>query len=106
MNRWSLDKLLPRGTETWQKAAHATTIHGMLASQELASDIPKSRIHDTENESDHRAIGTSLMRTPQIMPPNRACCSKVLPGTRLESALPEHCTIDQRVATSRDNQIV
>ncbi|KAM0707302.1 hypothetical protein Q7P35_005540 [Cladosporium inversicolor] len=49
MNRWSLDKLLPRGTETWQNAAHATAIQGILASQELASDIPKSRIHDTEN---------------------------------------------------------
>jgi hypothetical protein len=32
----------------------------MLASQELASDVLKSKIHDTEHGSDHYAIETSF----------------------------------------------
>jgi hypothetical protein len=47
MNRWRLESLLPRGTKTWQNATHATTIDLMLASQELASDVLKCKIHDT-----------------------------------------------------------
>jgi hypothetical protein len=39
---------------------HATTIDLMLASQELASDVLKCKIHDTEHGSDHRAIETSF----------------------------------------------
>jgi hypothetical protein len=60
MNRWRLESLLPRGTKTWQNATHATTIDLMLASQELASDVLKCKIHDTEHGSDHRAIETSF----------------------------------------------
>jgi endonuclease/exonuclease/phosphatase family metal-dependent hydrolase len=60
MNRWRLESLLPRGTKTWQSATHATTIDLMLASQELASDVLKCKIHDTEHGSDHRAIETSF----------------------------------------------
>jgi hypothetical protein len=60
MNRWILESLLPRGTKTWQSATHATTIDLMLASQELASDVLKCKIHDTEHGSDHRAIMTSF----------------------------------------------
>jgi hypothetical protein len=39
---------------------HATAIDLMLASQELASDVLKCKIHDTEHGSDHRAIETSF----------------------------------------------
>jgi hypothetical protein len=60
MNRWKLVSLLPRGTKTWQNAVHATTIDLMLASQELASNVFKCKIHDTEHGSDHRAIETSF----------------------------------------------
>jgi hypothetical protein len=60
MNRWRLESLLPRGTKTWQSATYATTIDLMLASQELASDVLKCKIHDTEHRSDHRAIETSF----------------------------------------------
>jgi endonuclease/exonuclease/phosphatase family metal-dependent hydrolase len=60
MNRWRLESLLPRGTKTWQSATHATTIDLMLMSQELASDVLKCKIHDTEHGSDHRAIETSF----------------------------------------------
>jgi hypothetical protein len=60
MNRWSLESLLPRGTKTWQNAVHATTIDLMLASQELASDVLKCKVHDKEHGSDHRAIETSF----------------------------------------------
>jgi hypothetical protein len=60
MNRWRLESLMPRGTKTWQNATHATTIDLMLASQELASDVLKCKIHDTEHGSDHRAIETSF----------------------------------------------
>jgi hypothetical protein len=41
-------------------AVHATTIDLMLASQELASDVLKCKIHDTEHGLDHRAIETSF----------------------------------------------
>lgn len=60
MNRWKLESLLPRGTKTWQNAAHATTIDLMLASQELASDVLKCKVYDTEHRSDYRAIETSF----------------------------------------------
>ena len=60
MNRWRLESLLPRGTKTWQNTTHATTIDLMLALQELASDVLKCKIHDTEHGSDHRAIETSF----------------------------------------------
>jgi hypothetical protein len=60
MNRWKLESLLPRGTKTWQSVVHATTIDLMLASQELASDVLKCKVYDTEHGSDHRAIETSF----------------------------------------------
>ena len=60
MNRWSLESLLPRGTKTWQNATHATTIDLVLASKELASNVLRCKIHDTEHGSDHRAIETSF----------------------------------------------
>jgi hypothetical protein len=60
MNRWKLESLLPRGTKTWQNAVHAITIDLMLSSQELASDVLKCKVHDTEHGSDHRAIETSF----------------------------------------------
>lgn len=60
MNRWSLESLLPRGTKTWQNATRATTIDLVLASQELASNVLRCKIHDTEHGSDHRAIETAF----------------------------------------------
>ena len=60
MNRWSLESLLPRDTKTWQNATRATTIDLMLASQELASNVLRCKVHDTEHGSDHRAIETAL----------------------------------------------
>lgn len=60
MNRWSLESLLPRGTKTWQNATHATTIDLVLASKELASNVLRCKVHDTEHGSDHRAIETAF----------------------------------------------
>lgn len=59
MNRWSLESLLPRGTKTWQNATHATTIDLVLASKELASNVLRCKVHDTEHGSDHREIETA-----------------------------------------------
>jgi hypothetical protein len=70
MNRWRLESLLPRGTKTWQNATHATTIDLMLASQELASDVLKCKIHDTEHVSDHRAIRERVAHALQGRPPD------------------------------------
>jgi hypothetical protein len=39
---------------------HANTIDLMLSSQELASDVLKCKVYDTEYGSDHRAIETSF----------------------------------------------
>jgi hypothetical protein len=60
MNRWGLESILPCGTKTWQNATRATTIDLMLASQELASNVLRCKIHDTEHGSDHCAIETSF----------------------------------------------
>ncbi|KAI6824489.1 hypothetical protein KC343_g180 [Hortaea werneckii] len=60
MGEWSLESLLPRGTKTWQDSRYATTIDLMLVSQELAANVGKCKIHDTEHGSDHRAIETTF----------------------------------------------
>lgn len=60
INRQSLESLLPYRTKTQQNAIHATIIDLMLASQELALDVLKCKIYNTEHRSDHRVIKTSF----------------------------------------------
>jgi hypothetical protein len=86
MNRWRLESLLPRGAKTWQNATHATTIDLMLASQELASDVLKCKIHDTEHGSDHRAIETSF----DVEVPDHATQPRLLFKNASWNAIREH----------------
>ncbi|KAK6206220.1 reverse transcriptase [Colletotrichum tabaci] len=58
MNEFGLGSLLPRGTKTWQRGEHQTTIDLVLASEDLTNALVKFAIHETEHGSDHRAIET------------------------------------------------
>ncbi len=60
MEDLELDTLLPRGTITWENAANQSTLDLMLTSYSLAESHLKYQIHQTEHESDHRAIDTEL----------------------------------------------
>lgn len=85
MSRWKLENLLPRGTKMWQIAMQATTIDLMLASQELASDFLKCKIHETEHGSDHRAIETSF----DVEVPDHATPPRLLFNNALWNAIRE-----------------
>jgi hypothetical protein len=66
MSDHALQSLLPRGTKTWKKGNHESTIDLMLASEELATSMVKCVVHATEHGSDHRAIETTFdVATPE-----------------------------------------
>jgi endonuclease/exonuclease/phosphatase family metal-dependent hydrolase/ribonuclease HI len=58
MSEHALRSLLPRGTKTWQRGNHESTIDLVLVSEELATSMVKYTVHSTEHGSDHRAIET------------------------------------------------
>jgi hypothetical protein len=66
MSEHALRSLLPRGTKTWQRGDHESTIDLVLASEELATSVVKCIVHTTEHGSDHRAIETTFdVATPE-----------------------------------------
>jgi hypothetical protein len=66
MSEHDLHSLLPRGTKTWQRGDHESTIDLVLASEELATSVVKCTVHTTEHGSDHRAIKTTFdVATPE-----------------------------------------
>jgi hypothetical protein len=74
MSEYSLCSLLPRGTKTWQKDEAKTTIDLVLASSELADEVMRCVIHQTEHGSDHRAIETAF----DIEVPDRPAVQRLL----------------------------
>jgi hypothetical protein len=60
MTELALSSLLPRGTKTWHRGDHDTTIDLVLASEGLTESVMKCAIHETEHGSDHRAIETGF----------------------------------------------
>ena len=52
----NLQSLLPRGTPTWQRNNHQSTIDLVLAGGELPELLRKCDIYETEHGSDHSAI--------------------------------------------------
>jgi endonuclease/exonuclease/phosphatase family metal-dependent hydrolase len=60
MSEHALRSLLPRGTKTWQRGNHESTIDLVLASEELATLVVKCTVYTTEHGSDHRAIQTTF----------------------------------------------
>ncbi|OHE90225.1 zinc knuckle [Colletotrichum orchidophilum] len=58
MDEFGLSSLLPRGTKTWQRGEHQSTIDLVLASEDPTNSLVKCAIHETEHGSDHRAIET------------------------------------------------
>ena len=66
MSEHALCSLLPRGTKTWQRGIHESTIDLVLTPEELATSMVKCTIHSTEHGSDHRAIETMFnVATPE-----------------------------------------
>ena len=66
MSDHALRSLLPRGTKTWQRGNHESTIDLILVSEELAMSVVKCTTHTTEHGSDHRAIETTFdVATPE-----------------------------------------
>ena len=74
MSEHALRSLLPRGTKTWQRGNHESTIDLVLASEELATSVIKCTIHATEHGSDHRAIETVF----DVTTPERAVEARLL----------------------------
>ena len=60
MNDFALQSLLPRGTKTWQRNGHESTIDLVLASSELAAAMLQCKTYDIEHGLDHRGIETTL----------------------------------------------
>jgi hypothetical protein len=74
MSEHSLHSLLPRGTKTWRGDETETTIDLVLASTELADEVMRCAIHQTEHGSDHRAIETAF----DIEVPDRPAVQRLL----------------------------
>ena len=74
MSEHALHSLLPRGTKTWQRGNHESTIDLVLASEELATSVVKCTVHTTEHGSDHRAIQTTF----DVATPERAVETRLL----------------------------
>jgi hypothetical protein len=74
MSEHTLSSLLPRGTKTWQRGNHESTIDLVLASEELATSVVKCTVHTTEHGSDHRAIETTF----DVATPERAVGERLL----------------------------
>ena len=60
MNQHSLQSLLQRGTKTWHNSSAESTIDLVLVSEELASNVIKCMLHNTNHGSDHEAIETTF----------------------------------------------
>jgi hypothetical protein len=71
---FSLHSLLPRGTKTWAKNGHESTIDLVFASHELATTLLKCGVYNVEHGSDHRAIETLF----DIAPPERVVVQRLL----------------------------
>jgi hypothetical protein len=74
MSEYALHSLLPRGTKTWQRGNHESTIDLVLASDELATSVVKCTVHTMEHGSDHRAIKTTF----DVATPERAVEARLL----------------------------
>jgi hypothetical protein len=71
MSEFGLRSLLPRGTKTWRDKNYETTIDLVLATEELAENVIRCGIHETDHGSDHRRIDTTFdiaIPTPQHQP--------------------------------------
>ena len=60
MNQHSLQSLLQIGTKTWCNSSSESTIDLVLASEELASNTIKCKLHDTNHGSDYKVIKTTF----------------------------------------------
>jgi len=66
MSEYAFHSLLPRGTKTWQRGNHESTIDLVLVSEELATSVVKCTVHTTKHGSDHRTIKTTFdVATPE-----------------------------------------
>jgi hypothetical protein len=91
MSGHTLQSLLCRGTKTWRRGNHESTIDLVLASEEVAKSSVKCTIYTTEYGSDHRAIETTF----DVAMPERVAEARLLfknaPWTdiraRIETAL-------------------
>ena len=87
MSEQAHHSLLPRGTKTWQKGDSKTTVHLVLAYEELAGSAIKCAIHTTEHISDHRAIETVFDIEPPDQPPENRLLFKNVPWNSIRSRI-------------------
>ena len=60
MNQHSLQSLLQRDIKTWHNSSVKSMIDLVLVSEELASNVIKCMLHNTNYDSDHEAIKTTF----------------------------------------------
>ncbi|KAJ6437636.1 endonuclease/exonuclease/phosphatase [Purpureocillium lavendulum] len=58
MNEFALSSLLQRGTKTWHRGVHESTIDLVLVSEELADSVISCKTLASNHGSDHEAIDT------------------------------------------------
>lgn len=68
MNEFVFSSLLLRGTKTWQRGDHESTIDLVLASEELAGAVVKCTPLGTENGSEDRVIETIFDISVPVLP--------------------------------------
>src|SRR5271168_100769 len=85
---FSLHSLLPRGTKTWARNGHESTIDLVFASDALAVTLLKCGVHEIEHGSDHRAITTTF----DIEPPERPVVQRLLIKNAPWNAIRERIT--------------
>ncbi|KZL68744.1 reverse transcriptase, partial [Colletotrichum incanum] len=103
MNEFGLSSLLPRGTKTWQRGEHQSTIDLVLASEDPTNSLIKCAIHETDHGSDHRAIETIFDVSIPTPAPRERLLFKNAPwkeiNARIERALettPGEGTVQQK----------
>jgi endonuclease/exonuclease/phosphatase family metal-dependent hydrolase len=105
MSEHALRSLLPRGTKTWQRGNHESTIDLVLASEELATSVVKCTIHGTEHGSDHRAIETTF----DVATPERAVEARLLfknaPWTDIKARITAAFRVTPAVVQYNNRQI-
>ncbi|KAM3560256.1 hypothetical protein ARSEF4850_003736 [Beauveria asiatica] len=89
MNEFSLRSLLPRGTKTWQGGEHESTIDLVLASDELADEVIRCGIYETEHGSDHRTVDTVFNATVPFLEQPKRLLFKNAPWKKINERITE-----------------
>lgn len=87
MNEFVFSNLLQRGTKTWQRGDHGSTIDLVLPSEELAGAVVKCTPLSTEHGSDHQAIETVFDISVPVRPTRERLLFKNAPWKEINARI-------------------